>query len=168
MSETVTAVLGDVERYEGTGKNGKPYTKYTFKDGNQQPIGATFSGALGLIGIGLIGKRVEVDLTPNTNPQYAPDVAAVREAPEAKPQSNGSGEDVDWDSLERRTFRSMAWAQAISASLHTAKSDETPKQTFERVKPLAHAIYLDVCGEFAEAPASMGPPLSKNDEDIPF
>ena len=164
--DTLTIVLSDVEEISGSNAKG-PWTKFNFKDGNGEIAGSTFSEGVGDIGKTLIGERVLLNLEPARDPKYAPTVKAVKAAPKPEPVSTGpsaagSG-DVDWDAKERRSYHSKAWAQAISASQHTAKSTETAKDIFTRIKPLKDAIYQDIVGDLA-----FPKELSKADEDIPF
>lgn len=73
--------------------------------------------------------------------------------------SNGSeAPAVDWDSKERRDYRSRAWAQILGAFSHTIKVEEDPVAVFNRLQPLHRKIYEDVTQSFAYP----------NDDDIPF
>ena len=164
-----TFVLSEVSEFKGTSKAGKPYTKYSFKDGNGNVIGESFDAKLSIIGASLLGKRVAAELEPASNPAWAPTLKALAEVPEA--ELPAEQKPVDWDSKERRDFKSRAWAQAISASQHTGKAAESAKEIYVRVKPLADAIYKDICGDFA-APVQAGPSGGGGgnlpDDDIPF
>lgn len=98
----------------------------------------------------------------------------------AASSSGGGGhrEDVDWDSKERRDYRSRSWAHTISAFQHTIKVDEDPMLVFGRLHSFQQAIYNDIVRELAEgAPAQQTLPNvpaanpdepPHDDDDIPF
>lgn len=170
MPETATIHVQEVKTKQVNGK-----TLWEVKDGNAK-IYATFKPDLGNAATGFEGgpariefteKQTEKNGTTYTN-RYLEAIAAA--PPPAKGTPEYQPEDVDWDSKERRDFRSRAWAQAITAMQHTGSSDETPKRVFERIKPLAHAIYADVCGDFAQPPPAPQDAdfLGVLDDDVPF
>lgn len=64
-----------------------------------------------------------------------------------------------FEAKERRDYRSRSWAHTISAFNHTIKTDEDPRETYERLKPFQRKVYEDICGTFAYDAA---------DDDIPF
>ena len=75
----------------------------------------------------------------------------------ALPAAQNASEPVDWDSKERRDYRSRAWAQTLGAFTHTIKTDEDPVDVFLRLQPFQRKVYEDVCQSFAYS-----------DDDIPF
>lgn len=130
------------------------------------------------VGIGNVGTFTYKESDGNENPnrpgtfyknRYLEDAepGASAEAQAAvaaqAPTASGSS-DVPkevWEAKERRDFRSRAWAQAITASAHTARSDETPQQIYERVHPLARLIFVDVVRNLTDQEA-------EDDPEIPF
>ena len=71
----------------------------------------------------------------------------------------GQGGDVDWDSKERRDFRSRAWAHTLGAFGHTIKVDEDPMLVFARLHSFQQAIYQDIVQELAQGtPAQRSSP----------
>jgi hypothetical protein len=73
--------------------------------------------------------------------------AAAASSPSEISTAGGNSEQMtkaDWEAKERRDFRSRAWAQAITASQHTALSDETAQQIYDRIHPLARLIFVDI------------------------
>ena len=70
----------------------------------------------------------------------------------ASGSSGGGGQsgDVDWDSKERRDFRSRAWAHTLGAFGHTIKVDEDPMLVFARLHSFQQAIYQDIVQELAQ------------------
>ena len=91
--------------------------------------------------------------------------------------SSGGGGEVDWDSKERREFRSRSWAHTLGAFGHTIKVDEDPMLVFARLHSFQKAIYNDIVrelgqGEFVQQTLPVTPPAADepphDDDDIPF
>jgi hypothetical protein len=151
-----------VSAKEGTRKNGKPFTRYGIKDQDGEWHNS-FQHAVGKLAKEHEGSGATFNLTYEVG-EYGSDITEL-----AGPVRNGDApektkpkEDVDWDAKERRDFKSRAWAQAISAAGPMEKvgpdeAPETTKQYFDRLKPLQHAIWLDICVD-----------ILPGDEDIPF
>lgn len=170
MSDTATVNVQSVSTKQVNGK-----TIWELTDGNGK-VYSTFVAGIGNAAIQYEGGPAIVEYTEKQTQKGDKTyinryLESVKPAPPpAKGTPEYEPEEVDWDSKERRQYRSRAWAQAISAMQHTGTSDETPKRVFERVKPLAHAIYLDVVGDFANPPppAQDADGLNEHDDAIPF
>ena len=95
-------------------------------------------------------------------------------APTASGSKGGAGQtDVDWDSKERRDFRSRAWAHTLGAFQHTIKTDEDPMLVFARLQGFQQAVYKDIVQELATPvqqtlPAANPDEPPHDDDDIPF
>lgn len=172
MSETATVNVVKVNTRQ-VGKETKR-TLWEVKDGNGK-VYTTFVAGIGNAALQYEGGPAIVEFTEKQNGDFTNRyLESIKPAPApAKGTPEYEEPEVDWDAKERRQYRSRAWAQAISAMQHTGSSNETPKRVFERVKPLAHAIYLDIVGDFANPPPAaqdtdLDPSLSSRDEDIPF
>jgi hypothetical protein len=70
-----------------------------------------------------------------------------------------TGEPVDWDAKERRSYRSKSWAITVSAFTHTIKPDEDPIEVFKRLLPFQMRLYNDVVRELGNA---------DEENDLPF
>jgi hypothetical protein len=131
---------------------------------------------------------------PYTN-RYLESVTAGATA-EAQAAAAGNSERMtkeEWNAKDRRDFRSRAWAQTISAFVHTIKSptgdfnDIDPLLVFAKLKPFQRKLYEDIVGDLepkqqatpqpaAPAPAPAPPaedpgrdePPPYDDDDIPF
>lgn len=90
-------------------------------------------------------------------------------------------EKVDWDAKERRDYRSRAWAQTISAFVHTIRTEESVDEVFQRLQPFQRKVYQDITGNFAypqdnsDLPEALQggaydepDPAADPDSDIPF
>ena len=151
-------------------------TMWSLKDGNGT-VYTTFVPGIGNAALQYEGMAALIEWTEKENHKdgrvytnrYLETVQPAQQPKRGEPEYQE--EEVDWDNKERRNFRSRAWAQAISA--FPSKEGETPRDYFTRVKPMAQAIFMDVCGDFAEAPPAAavgvsGSGLSHNDDGIPF
>jgi len=171
MSEQATVQVQEVKTKQVNGK-----TLWEVKDGNGL-VYSTFKPDLGNSAQGFEGGPARIEFTEKQNEKngtvytnrYLDSISA------AQPPAKGSPEyqqpEVDWDGKERRAHIRATWAIAATLSQHTAKSDETPKRIYERVKPIQQALMRDIY-EGAELPApqdaDLYPGLSGSDEDIPF
>lgn len=142
------------------------------------------------LGSGEVGtfsyKETESDkINPHTDKPYINRYLEGVEAGGTPAASSGGGgggggrEDVDWDSKERRDFRSRAWAHTLGAFQHTIKLDEDPMLVFARLHSFQQAIYKDIVRELAEDAAvrdGSGVQIATqnpdepphDDDDIPF
>jgi hypothetical protein len=170
----MTNIVAHVKSVETkTSKAGKQF--YVLTDGNGTDY-TTFQAGIAEAARGYVGWRALIEYSEKQKGEYlnryldgiqpAPDGAETTSPPPTT--SNGDSvaptAGVDWDAKERRDFRSRAMAQAISAMTHTIPSAATPKDAYEKVTPLADAIYRWVVGDFANPPVD----LSAHDESIPF
>lgn len=141
-------------------------TMWTVRDGNGTEY-TTFIAGRGNAALQYEGRSARIEWTEKQNGQYTNRYLEKIE-PAQEQDVVQQAEPVDWDNKERRNFRSRAWAQAISA--FPSKEGETPRDYFIRVKPMAQAIFQDVCGDFATEPpkgisgAELGLPV----DDVPF
>lgn len=171
MSEQATIQVQSVGTKQVNGKtlweltdgNGKVYTTFKPDLGNSAQ---GFEG--GPARIEFIEKTKDVNGKTYTN-RYLDSISAAQ--PPAKGTPEYQPEEVDWDGKERRGHIRATWAIAATLSQHTAKSDETPKRIYERVKPIQQALMRDIY-EGAEIPtpqdADLYPGLSPEDDSIPF
>jgi hypothetical protein len=170
----VTAVvLSEVERFDGTSKaSGKPFTKFTLKDGNGEVLGNTFNKALGDAAMSLKGQRVDVDTKPAQG-DFPPEVTAIRPAVE-EPATSGDERmsKEEWRAKDRRADKRACIAIAASSMQHTLKSEPTPadlKLFVERVLVMARLFNTEVQAEFIHALEDAGIDGANPDgEEVPI
>ena len=155
MSDSITSVLGDVEKFTGSNDRGA-WTKYTLKDPNGKALGVTFDVPLGDAAESLIGKTVEVDLKPASNPKYAPTATAIRPAqgngatPEPHESAHRPVIGGDKDRAIARLACLKAAARVVAAELPTkVHPDYDPGL---EVMKTAHRFELDVYRDIDDPP----------------
>jgi hypothetical protein len=72
-------LLSEVEQFAGANEKG-PWVKYTLKDGNGEPVAATFSAELGNVAMARVGERIAITTKPASNPKYAPTLLMIEAA----------------------------------------------------------------------------------------
>lgn len=171
MSDTVTVVLSDVERKDGSNDKG-PWTKFSLRDGNGKIVGATFAAALGDAAQSLVGERVQVDLEPARDPKFAPTVKAIRPAPPEQAEQNGAGDKMskeEWRAKDLAAHKRATIAIASSAfipELHSASSKEDITSYAARVLALARHFYDETTRTYTR---ELGKATLESDPDsVPF